>query len=62
MTRPGDWLTNDPHAAALLRAADIRWRAARILAECLPLAEKIEAFRAANIRLSNDYLEVKGVI
>jgi hypothetical protein len=42
-----DWLTNDLQAAEALRAADRQWEAARKAAENLPLAEKIEAYRAA---------------
>ena len=42
-----DWLTNDLQAAEALRAADRQWEAARKAVENLPLAEKIEAYRAA---------------
>ncbi len=41
------WMTNDLKAADALRAADAAWEAARKAAENLPLAEKIEAYRAA---------------
>ena len=42
-----DWLTNHPEAARALRKADQEWEAARKVAESLPLAEKVEAYRKA---------------
>lgn len=41
------WITNSPEAARALRAADERYRCARLLAGGLCLKEKIEALRAA---------------
>jgi hypothetical protein len=41
------WLTNDPNAAAKLRAIDAAYWAARDAAAHLPLALKIIAYREA---------------
>jgi hypothetical protein len=49
------WLTNNPEAAELLRQADARYGATRQAAEHLPLAAKIEAYRAAKERRVADY-------
>jgi hypothetical protein len=42
------WLTDDPETARALRRIDSKWRQARAKARELPLAAKIEAFRAAD--------------
>jgi hypothetical protein len=52
---PMTWLTNSPEAAELLRQADARYAATRQAAEHLPLAAKIEAYRAAKERRVADY-------
>lgn len=61
MTKLG-WLTNDPETAEKLRAADRRYKHARDAAMALPLADKIEAYRAAKVRKDADYAAIrKGV-
>ena len=55
---PLDWLTNDPQAAAQLRAADASFDAARRAASVLPLAEKVVALRKAKIARAKDYADI----
>ncbi len=56
---PLDWLTNDPQAAAQLRAADAAYDAARLAAQHLPLAEKVIALRAAKLARAKDYADIQ---
>jgi hypothetical protein len=54
MERPA-WITNDPAAAKALRAADRAYDKARAAASGLPLAEKLEAYRAARAARQRAY-------
>ena len=54
-----DWLTNSPEAAAALRKADRIYAAAKRAATYLPLAQKIEALRAARLECNRAYEEVE---
>lgn len=52
------WITNDRAAARKLRRADEQFTAARARAADLPLAEKVEAYRAAKAALEAAYAKV----
>lgn len=54
------WLTNDPDAAAILRAADRRYARARARAKNLPLAEKVAAYARAKTERQVTYDSVTG--
>ena len=49
------WVTNDKEAAKALRKADRRYEAAKLAAAELPLAQKIEALRAAKADRAAEY-------
>lgn len=58
MTLPLAWLTNDPQAAAQLRAADRAFDTAYAAASSLPLAEKLVALRQARIDRAKAYADI----
>lgn len=53
-----DWVTNDPEMAKKFRAADHRYDVAVVKARRLPLAEKVEALRAAVRRRQAEYIAI----
>ena len=53
-----DWLTNDPQAAAQLRAADAAFEVLKQAASRLPLVEKVEALRKAKTAQAKDYADI----
>lgn len=53
-----DWVTNNPEIACRLRAADHRYDVAVVKARRLPLAEKVEALRAAMRRRLAEYIAI----
>jgi hypothetical protein len=60
MFRP-EWITNDPEAAKALIAADRAYEKAQSDAVHLPLAEKIEAYRAARYARQEAYNDLMTV-
>ena len=56
-----DWLTNDPQAAAQLRAADAAFEVLKQAASRLPLVEKVEALRKAKTAQAKDYADIMQV-
>ncbi len=55
------WITNDPDAAKVLRRADNRYTLAKIRAQGLTLAEKIDAHRAARTARDAEYQTVRAL-
>ncbi len=55
---PIEWLTNDPESAKAFIAADKAHDVAREAAKGLPLAQKIEAYRAAKEARRLAYAEI----
>ncbi len=55
------WISNDPQAIKALRAADRAYEKAQAAAANLPLAEKIEAYRAARCARQAAYNDLMTV-
>lgn len=57
-TLPLEWLSNDPQAAAQLRAADAEYDAAVRATAHMALADKIPAMKAAKIARAKAYADI----
>lgn len=55
------WISNDPVATKALKAADRAYDKARTAAANLPLADKIEAYRAAREARQKAYNDLMAV-
>jgi hypothetical protein len=61
MTKRPSWISNDPNAVKVLKAADRAYEKSRADAAGIPLAEKIEAYRVARCVRQAAYNDLMAV-